>query len=54
MGRPWPPARVDELERLLFTLTSFETFDTLAGPHRTLPDVAPLLASTARAVLLAE
>lgn len=54
MGRPWPPARVDDLEQLLFTLTSFESFDTLAGPHRTLPDVAPLLASAARAVLLAD
>jgi AcrR family transcriptional regulator len=28
---------------LLFTLTSFETFDTLAGPARTCADVAPLV-----------
>ena len=54
MARPWTPERKDELERLLFTLTSFESFDTLAGPHRTFPDVAPLLVSTARAVLAAE
>jgi AcrR family transcriptional regulator len=53
MDRPWTPARRDELERLLFTLTSFESFDGLAGPHRTFPDVAPLLVSTARAVLAA-
>ena len=54
MARPWPPARRADLERLLFTLTSFESFDVLAGPHRAFPDVAPLLASTAHAVLLAE
>jgi AcrR family transcriptional regulator len=28
---------------LLFTLTSFETFDTLAGPARSCADVAPLV-----------
>lgn len=54
MDRPWTPERREELERLLFTLTSFEAFDGLAGPHRGLPDVAPLLVSTARAVLTAE
>ncbi|HEX6037986.1 helix-turn-helix domain-containing protein [Longimicrobium sp.] len=54
MGRPWPPARLDDLEQLVFTLTSFESFDTLAGPYRAFPDVAPLLAATVRAVLSAE
>jgi hypothetical protein len=28
---------------LLYTLTSFETFDTLAGPARSLEEVAPLI-----------
>lgn len=51
---PWPPARVAELEQLLFAMTSFESFDVLAGPHRGLPEVAPLLGSAACAILMAE
>ena len=39
-GRPAPDATNQAIE-LLFTLTSFETFDTLAGPARTCADVAP-------------
>jgi AcrR family transcriptional regulator len=41
-GRPAPDA-TQQLVDLLFTLTSFETFDTLAGPARTCADVAPLV-----------
>lgn len=53
-GAPWPPARRDELEQLLFALTSFESFDTLAGPNRGFPEVAPLLGRSACAIILAE
>jgi AcrR family transcriptional regulator len=41
-GRPAPDA-INQAIELLFTLTSFETFDTLAGPARTCADVAPLV-----------
>jgi AcrR family transcriptional regulator len=51
--KPIPPARADELVALLFTMTSFETFDTLAGPSRGFAEVAPLLASAARALVAA-
>jgi AcrR family transcriptional regulator len=51
---PWPPARIAELEQLLFALTSFESFDVLAGPHRAFAEVAPLLAETACTVLTAD
>jgi AcrR family transcriptional regulator len=40
---------IDELVNMLFTLTSFEFFDTLAGPDRTLEDVAPQVQRLARA-----
>lgn len=39
----------DEIVDVLFTLSSFETFDTLAGPTRSLEEVAPLVAQLARA-----
>lgn len=39
---------------LLFTLTSFEAFDTLAGHTRGFAEAAPLLARAARAAVLAE
>jgi AcrR family transcriptional regulator len=42
----------DELVDVLFTLSSFETFDTLAGSTRSLEEVAPLVARLARAALL--
>jgi AcrR family transcriptional regulator len=38
---------------LLFTLSSFETFDTLAGPTRSLQEVAPLVRQLVRAALTA-
>src|SRR5262249_11419774 len=41
----------EELVDVLFTLSSFETFDTLAGPERNLEEVAPLVARLARAAL---
>ena len=36
---------------VLFTLTSFQTFDMLAGPSRTPAEVAPMVLRAARAVL---
>jgi len=41
----------DEIVDVLFTLSSFETFDTLAGPTRSLQEVAPLVCRLARATL---
>lgn len=46
-----PDASLDEIVDLLFTLSSFETFDTLAGPARGLQEVAPLVWRLARAAL---
>jgi AcrR family transcriptional regulator len=48
-GRPAPEA-LDEAIDLLFTLTSFETFDTLAGPTRAPEEVTPVVQRIARAV----
>ena len=42
---------IDEVVDLLFTLSSFETFDTLAGPTRSLQEIAPLVWRLARAAL---
>jgi AcrR family transcriptional regulator len=42
---------LDEQVNLLYTLIGFECFDTLAGPDRTLEDVAPLVQRLARAAL---
>ena len=50
LGRP-PPDMRDEAASLLFTIMSFETFDTLAGPDRTPEDVAPLILHLARMAL---
>jgi hypothetical protein len=36
---------------MLYTLTSFETFDTLAGPKRRLEEVGPAILRLARAAL---
>jgi AcrR family transcriptional regulator len=47
-----PEAARDDLLDVLFTLSSFETFDTLAGPTRSLEEVAPLVARLAHAALL--
>jgi AcrR family transcriptional regulator len=46
-----PGQGLDETVAVLFTLSSFETFDTLAGPTRSLEDVAPLVCRLARAAL---
>jgi AcrR family transcriptional regulator len=48
---PLPETARDEFVDILFTLSSFETFDTLAGPTRSLEEAAPLVARLARAAL---
>jgi AcrR family transcriptional regulator len=45
-GAPGGPA-----VQMLYTLTSFETFDTLAGPDRGLADALPMVTSLAEAAL---
>ncbi len=52
-GRP-APAATDEIVNILFTLLSFESFDTLAGPNRSIVDVAPVVQRLARAALSLE
>lgn len=42
---------LDEIVTILFTLTSFETFDTLAGTSRSLEEVAPVIQRLARAAI---
>jgi AcrR family transcriptional regulator len=49
-GRP-SPAVADDVVLVLFSLTSFETFDALAGAARAPEDVATLLIRTAHAAL---
>jgi AcrR family transcriptional regulator len=49
-GRPAAAERADAID-LLYTLTSFETFDTLAGETRSCEEVAPLVLRLARAAL---
>ena len=46
-----PPERVDEVVDILYTLLSFESFDTLAGPTRSLEEVAPIIQRLAHAAL---
>jgi len=46
-----PGAPSEEIVDMLFTLSSFETFDTLAGPTRSLQEVAPQIWHLARAAL---
>jgi AcrR family transcriptional regulator len=41
-GRP-APDEINQTVDLLFTLTSFDTFDTLAGPARSCADIAPVI-----------
>ena len=50
-GRPVPEAR-DQAVEILYTLTSFETFDTLAGPARKPEQVAPVVQQLARAAIV--
>lgn len=40
---------IEEIVDVLFTLTAFETFDTLAGPARSLGEVVPVIQRLARA-----
>ncbi|HEX9704298.1 MAG TPA: hypothetical protein VGA20_03525 [Gemmatimonadales bacterium] len=49
-GRPAADERA-QAEEMLYTLTSFETFDTLAGARRNLEAVAPAILRLARAAL---
>lgn len=44
----------DEIVDVLFTLTSFETFDALAGTSHNLEEVAPVVQQLARAVIGSE
>jgi hypothetical protein len=49
-ARP-PIEPFDETVNVLYTLLSFENFDTLAGPARSIEEVAPIVRQLARAVL---
>jgi AcrR family transcriptional regulator len=49
-GRPAPRMQQETID-LLFTLTSFQTFDLLAGAERTPAQVVPMVLRAARAVL---
>ncbi len=49
-GKP-APETIDETVNILFTLLSFETFDTLAGPTRSIEEVTPVVQRLARAAL---
>jgi AcrR family transcriptional regulator len=49
-GQP-TPAVLDQVVDVLYTLTSFETFDMLAGPTRTIEEVTPVVCRLARAAL---
>ncbi len=52
LSRSQPDARaVDETVNMLYTLISFECFDTLAGSTRALEEVTPLVSQLARAAL---
>jgi AcrR family transcriptional regulator len=49
-GKP-APETVEELVNILFTLLSFENFDTLAGPTRSIEEVTPVVQRLAQAAL---
>ena len=49
-GKPAPEAH-DEIVNILFTLLSFETFDTLAGSTHSIKEVKPIVQRLARAAL---
>jgi AcrR family transcriptional regulator len=49
-GRP-PPEALEETVSLLVTITSFESFDTLAGSTQTPEEVAPLILRLARTAI---
>ena len=46
-----PPEKIDETIKVLYSLTSFEFFDALAGQGRTPEDVAPLVIQLASSFL---
>jgi major membrane immunogen (membrane-anchored lipoprotein) len=46
-----PGEVLDKTVDILLTLSSFETFDTLAGPTCSMEEVAPLVYQLARAAL---
>ena len=48
---PVPSETFDETVNILFTLTSFETFDTLAGTTRSLEEIVPMVQHLARAAI---
>jgi AcrR family transcriptional regulator len=50
-GRPTAEA-FDEAVNVLYTLISFECFDTLAGPMRSIEEVVPVVQRLARAALV--
>jgi AcrR family transcriptional regulator len=49
-GRP-PPEACDETVAVLYTLLSFESFDTLAGPTHSIEEVVPVVRRLAQAAL---
>jgi AcrR family transcriptional regulator len=49
-GKPAPEA-IDVVVNILFTLLSFETFDTLAGSTQSIEEVSPFVQRLARATL---
>lgn len=49
-GQPAPEALAETVD-VLYTLLSFESFDTLAGPTRSIEEVTPLMHRLARAAL---
>lgn len=52
LGQSQPDTRaLDEMVAMLYTLTSFESFETLAGPTRSLEEMAPQVIRLAHAAL---
>ena len=49
-GKPAPES-IDEVVNILFTLLSFETFDTLAGSTQSIEEVSPFIQQLTRAAL---
>jgi len=49
-GKPVEDAQEETID-LLFTLTSFQSFDMLAGPKRTPAEVGPMVLRVAKAIL---
>jgi hypothetical protein len=49
-GQPEPSA-LEEVINVLYTLISFECFDTLAGPTRSIEEVVPVMQQLAHAAL---